>query len=77
MTDATLTIFTEREAADVLRLKTHVLKKERLIGRIGYYKIVGGQVRYTTEQIREYLAGHPMNAKRVARVQVENESSHL
>lgn len=48
--------YSEPEAADLLGVKSHVLRDERLRGRIDFTKIVGGRVRYTKAQLAEYLA---------------------
>jgi hypothetical protein len=49
--------YSEPEAADLLGLKHHVLRDERLRGRIGHTKIVGGRIRYRREDLLAYLAG--------------------
>jgi hypothetical protein len=49
--------YSESEAADLLGLKPHVLRDERLRGRIGHTKIVGGRIRYRREDLLAYLAG--------------------
>src|SRR5438105_4997953 len=47
--------FTEEEAARLLRLEPHVLRDERLRGRIDASQIVGRRVRYTRADLLAYL----------------------
>lgn len=47
-------LFLEREAAEYLRCSTDTLCRERKRGLIGYTR-VGGRVRYTEEQLIQYL----------------------
>ena len=45
----------EEEAAAMLCLKEHVLRDERLRGRIRYSKIVAGRIRYQRVDLIDYL----------------------
>ena len=47
--------FSEAEAARLIGLQSHQLRDERLRGRIPASRIVGGQIRYTRDDILEYL----------------------
>jgi hypothetical protein len=47
--------FSEEEAARLLGLQPHVLRDERLRGRIAASTIVGRRVRYTREDLVSYL----------------------
>jgi hypothetical protein len=47
--------FNETTGAKMLGLNVHQLRDERLRGRIGHSKIVGGQIRYTRADILAYL----------------------
>ncbi|MDZ4683596.1 MAG: hypothetical protein SH850_00820 [Planctomycetaceae bacterium] len=49
--------FNEAEAARLLSLEPHVLRDERLRGRVGASQIVGRRVRYTKQDLTTYLAG--------------------
>jgi hypothetical protein len=50
---------TEAEAADLLGLHSWQLRDLRLAGKIGYSRIVGGRVRYTVDDLLDYLRqGH-------------------
>jgi hypothetical protein len=47
--------YTEPEAADLLGLRPHQLRDERLRGRIEHTRVVGGRVRYTRDHLLRYL----------------------
>jgi hypothetical protein len=47
--------YSESEAARMLGLNTHQLRDERLRGRIGASKIVGGRIAYTRDDLINYL----------------------
>jgi hypothetical protein len=47
--------YSEAEAADQLGIKSHVLRDERLRGRVGHTRIAGGRVRYTRQDLLDYL----------------------
>ncbi len=47
--------FSEEEAARLLGLQPHVLRDERLRGRIKASTIVGRRIRYTREDLTAYL----------------------
>lgn len=49
--------FTEEEAAEMLGLAEHVLRDERLRGRIGASKVVGARIRYKRQDLDAYLQG--------------------
>lgn len=52
-------VFTEAEAAEFLRLKKSTLATLRRSGKIAHCRIVKDRVRYTLDDLREYLArGH-------------------
>lgn len=53
--------FTEEQAAEFLQIKTRTLAEERRRGRIFPYRIVGNRVRYTIDQLQDYLKNHPLN----------------
>lgn len=48
--------YTEAEAAALLGVGPHVLRDERLRGRIGCSRIAGRRVRYTPADLDAYLA---------------------
>jgi hypothetical protein len=48
--------YSEPEAARMLGLEEHVLRDERRRGRISASKIVGRRIRYTREDLTDYLA---------------------
>lgn len=48
--------FGEAQAAQLLGLKVHQLRDERLRGRIGHVKGVGGRIFYQREHLLTYLA---------------------
>jgi hypothetical protein len=48
--------FTEAEAARLLSLNQHQLRDERRRGRIGASEIVGRRIRYSREDLLQYLA---------------------
>jgi hypothetical protein len=50
-----LRVYTEEEAADILRLKPHTLKATRQRGEISFSRIVKKRVRYTQDDLNEYL----------------------
>lgn len=47
--------FSEPKAAEKLGLNPWQLADERRRGRIGFSRIVGGQIRYTTRDLTNYL----------------------
>lgn len=49
--------FSEAEAARLLGLNEHVLRDERLRGRITASKVVGRRIRYSKQDLLDYLAG--------------------
>jgi hypothetical protein len=49
--------YSEPEAARLLGLEPHVLRDERLRGRIGASAIVGRRIRYTRQDLMDYLLG--------------------
>jgi hypothetical protein len=51
--------YSEAEAAALISLEPHQLRDERLRGRIKASAIVGRRIRYTRQDILEYLAGRP------------------
>ena len=54
--------YSEEAAADLLGLKTHQLRDERLRGRITHTKIVGGSIRYEPADLLKYLRRHRVEA---------------
>ena len=46
---------TEEQAAELLDLNTWQLRDLRLVGKIGFTRIVGNRVRYTLPDLLEYL----------------------
>ena len=54
-------VYTETEAAAVLRLKERRLKGERVRGRIKASEIVRGEIRYSRQDILEYLLRNRIN----------------
>ncbi len=54
--------FTEQEAADLLSFTRTQLRDERLRGRISHCRVVGRRVRYTLQQLQDYLAEREQNA---------------
>ncbi len=48
--------YSEAEAAAMLGLKVHQLRDVRLAGRIRCSKITCGRIRYTLQDLQEYLA---------------------
>src|SRR5262245_38712984 len=55
--------YSEAEAAQLLGLEPHVLRDERLRGRITASRIVGGRIRYTQAELLAYLAGRRCEGK--------------
>jgi hypothetical protein len=49
--------YSEAEAAALLGLEQHVLRDERLRGRIQASQVVGRRIRYTREDLISYLSG--------------------
>jgi hypothetical protein len=49
--------FSEGEAAAMLGLEQHVLRDERLRGRISASQVVGRRIRYTRDDLVGYLLG--------------------
>jgi hypothetical protein len=47
--------YTEAEAASMLGLKQHQLRDIRLDGKISHTRIVGRQIRYTPQDLIDYL----------------------
>lgn len=52
--------YSEAEAARLLGLNQHVLRDERLRGRIEACRVVGGRIRYEPAALRGYLASRRM-----------------
>lgn len=52
-------VYTEAEAAAVLKLKHHALRDERRRGRIASSKGPRGVIRYTRQQLDNYLTSRP------------------
>lgn len=50
--------YAEPEAARLLGLKPHQLRDARLGGKVGHTRITGNRVRYTPEDLRQYLQVH-------------------
>lgn len=48
-------MFTEREAAEILSVSVSALKKWRYKGLLPYYKLAGGPVRYSEDQLNEIM----------------------
>lgn len=48
-------IFTEREACKYLNISASTLWRERQARRISYHRL-GGSIRYTLDDLRDYLA---------------------
>lgn len=48
--------FDEPMAAELLGLRPHQLRDERLKGRIGFTRVAGRRIRYSREHLRAYLA---------------------
>jgi hypothetical protein len=51
--------FSEEEAARLLSLEVHQLRDERRRGRIRAFTVVGGRVRYTRQDLLDYLMARP------------------
>jgi excisionase family DNA binding protein len=66
--------FTEEEAAEVLRLKPHVLSDLRRSGGISFRRIVKNRVRYTRADLDEYLERTKVSAATDATVETADES---
>ena len=47
--------YSEKEAAELIGLKWHQLRDERLRGRIASSKVVGDRIRYMREDLIAYL----------------------
>jgi hypothetical protein len=47
--------FSEAEAARLISLNVHQLRDERRRGRVGFSRIVRGRIRYTREDLINYL----------------------
>jgi hypothetical protein len=54
--------YSEEEAARLLGLEPHVLRDERRRGRIAASQIVGRRIRYTRQDLVDYLAGRRVGA---------------
>jgi hypothetical protein len=54
--------YSESEAAALLGLQPHVLRDERRRGRIGASSIVGRRIRYTRDDLVQYLASRRLPA---------------
>lgn len=50
-----LQVYTEAEAAECLRVTLDILKRERQLGRINFREIADGRIRYTQEDLDNYL----------------------
>lgn len=59
--------YSEPEAARLLRIAPHVLRDERLRGRIQASRIVGGRIRYTRDDLTAYLLGRRIEPAEVDR----------
>jgi hypothetical protein len=55
--------YSEEEAARLLGLEPHVLRDERRRGRISGSSIVGRRIRYTRQDLIDYLAGRRIVAE--------------
>jgi hypothetical protein len=53
--------YSEPEAARLLGLHPHQLRDERLRGRIGASQIVGKRIRYSRQDLLDYLAAGRVN----------------
>jgi hypothetical protein len=53
--------YSEPEAARLLGLHAHQLRDERLRGRIAASQIVGKRIRYSREDLLDYLAARRVN----------------
>jgi hypothetical protein len=53
--------YSEQEAARLLGLEPHVLRDERLRGRISASQVVGRRIRYTRDDLLAYLAARRTN----------------
>jgi len=51
-----LQVFTEAEAAKVLKMRQHQLRDERRRGRVRYSRGPRNSIRYTRENLNEYLS---------------------
>lgn len=56
--------YSEAEAAELLGLHQHQLRDERNRGRIGASMIVGKRIRYSRQDLLDYLAANRMEASR-------------
>ncbi len=54
---------TEEQAAAYLQIKKFQMAQERRKGRITPYRIIGMRVRYTKQQLDEYMRNHPLNSR--------------
>jgi hypothetical protein len=54
--------YSEQEAARLLGVEVHVLRDERLRGRIEASQIMGRRIRYTRENLTDYLAARRWSA---------------
>jgi hypothetical protein len=55
-------VFTEEEAAAMLQLQPHCLRDERRRGKIGCSRVVGRRLRYTKQDLLDYLRGRRIEA---------------
>ncbi len=55
---------TEAQAAAYLQIKKLQLARERRMGRITPYRIIGMRIRYTKQQLDDYIRNHPLNTRR-------------
>jgi hypothetical protein len=53
--------YSEQEAARLLGLQVHQLRDERLRGRIKASQVVGRRIRYTRQDLLDYLATNRLN----------------
>jgi len=53
----------EAEAARLISLEPHVLRDERLRGRIGASQVVGRRILYSRQDLLDYLAGRRFEPK--------------
>ncbi len=58
---------TEAQAAAYLQIKKLQLARERRMGRITPYRIIGMRIRYTKQQLDDYIRNHPLNSRQTVR----------
>ena len=68
-------LLTEREAAQLLRVKSPTIRAERIRGTLGFVRI-GGRIFYTPRQLTEYLERQTVPAYRINETaQVRSEAT--